>query len=175
MTKENVEKFFLTGRHERKWDPSSFVTYHKSLLVFFRWCVQNGYLQSNPADHIEVPKTAKKLPPKLSLDQAQHVLRVAKNYPWYDEFIRERNVAIIATFLFAGLRRQELINLDCTDIDLNAGSIFVRSGKGQKDRCIPMSEDLRVILQTYIIQRKRLKRTCPHQFFASFTLTRHDG
>lgn len=171
VTRENVEKFFLTGRHERKWDPSSFVTYHKSLLVFFRWCVQKGYLMENPAEHIEMPKCAKKLPSKLSLDQARHLLKISQNHPWYDEFLRERNTAIIAMFLFSGVRRQELLNLECADVDLSAGSIFIRSGKGQKDRYIPMSEDLRNYLQSYILQRTRLKRACSH-FFTSFTLDR---
>ena len=171
VTDENVQKFFFEGRHTRKWDPSSFVTYHKSLIVFFRWCVNNEHLAENPADKIELPKTRKKLPKKLTLDEATTILQATRETGWYHEFIRSRNVAIIATFLFAGLRRQELIDLKVENLDLKGGSILVQNGKGGKDRYIPVCEELKTILQEYDAMRNGWKRTCP-EFFSSFTLNR---
>ena len=75
-------------------------------------------------------------------------------------------------FIFAGLRRQELLKLKYADVDLENFTIFVRQGKGNKDRIIPMSTTLAQTLKKYIEERKRLNRTCP-EFFVS--LNRNSG
>jgi site-specific recombinase XerD len=79
--------------------------------------------------------------------------------------LRYRNHAIIATFLFAGLRKSELLHLSFTDTDLAGLSIFVRRGKGRKDRIVPVSGSLAEILAPYVQERRRQQKTCP-EFFA---------
>jgi site-specific recombinase XerD len=69
-------------------------------------------------------------------------------------------------FVFAGLRKKELLHLMMTDVDIENLSIFVRQGKGNKDRVIPMSFTLAQSLSQYLEERKRLNKTCP-EFFAS--------
>lgn len=162
----NVRNFFFFGRTERQWNSNSFITYHKSLVVFFRWCVQHGYMQDNPADDIELPKLEKKLPPKLTKQEALKILETVYNYPYKYKFLRHRNYAIFSTFLFAGLRKKELLNLKYNDVDLENLSIFVYQGKGSKDRVVPISSRLAECLDKYINERNRLNKTCP-EFFAS--------
>lgn len=161
-----VKDYFFQGRVERNWCANSFVTIHKSLVVFFRWCVQEGYMEVNFADDIELPKIEKKLPPKLTRQDALKLLEVVYNYPYPYHFLRYRNQAIFATFIFSGLRSKELLSLKFTDIDLENLSIFVRQGKGSKDRIIPISYKLAEILKKYLSERKRLNKTCP-EFFVS--------
>ncbi|SYZ71920.1 conserved hypothetical protein [Candidatus Zixiibacteriota bacterium] len=165
-TDSKVREFFFHGRQERHWAPNSFITYHKSLAVFFRWCVRQGYLQSNPTDDMEMPKTEKKLPSKLKKQEVLRLLEIAQNYPYPYTFQRFRNHAIFATFVYAGLRKKELLNLKMVDVDIMNQSIFIRQGKGSKDRVVPMSPTLSGILRRYIEQRNRLKKTCP-EFFTS--------
>src|SRR3989344_8196763 len=144
---ENTRALFFYGRTERGWKPNTFIIYHKTLVVFFRWCVENGYMRENPVADIEVPKLEKRIPPKLTKQEAMRLLEIVYNYPYYYKFLRYRNHAIFATFLFAGLRRGELLKLKYTDVDLDNFSIFVRQGKGSKDRIVPMSQTLAPILQ----------------------------
>lgn len=165
-TSDKVREFFYNGRLERHWAPNSFITYHKSLAVFFRWCVEQKYIVSNPTDDIEMPKTAKKLPPKLTRQEALRLLEIVQNYPYSYTFLRHRNYAIFATFIYAGLRKKELLQLRMVDIDLPNQSIFIRQGKGSKDRVVPMSSKLTEILQRYLEERVRLNKTCP-EFFVS--------
>src|SRR4051812_6220548 len=61
-TDENVRSLFYYGRTEKHWQPNTFIIYHVSLLVFFRWCVAQGYLHHNPVLRIEKPKLTKRLP-----------------------------------------------------------------------------------------------------------------
>lgn len=168
VNERNVREFFIHGRTQRGWRPATFIQFHKSLLVFFRWCVQEQYLASNPAEDIEAPKLEKRLPPKLTRQQALRLLEIAYNYPYGYHYVRYRNHAIFSTFIFAGLRRKELLDLKYADVDLENLTLFVRQGKGSKDRIIPISYTLAQTLKRYLEERKRLKKTCP-EFFASLT------
>ena len=165
---DNLRGFFYWGRTELGWNPNTFRHYHKTLLVFMRYCIKNGYTteQKNLLNDIEVPKLEKKLPPKLTRQQAERLLEIVYNYPWDYKYLRYRNHAIFSTFLFAGLRKNELLNLKFYDVDIENLSIFIRQGKGSKDRVVPMSYTLAQSLKKYKDERKRLNKTCP-QFFAS--------
>ncbi len=166
VTEENVRTLFYYGRTDRKWSVNTFIVYHKSLLVFFRWCVKQGYMEKNPITNIEKPKLEKKLPNKLTKQDALRLLEVVYNYPYQYSFLRYRNHAIFATFIFAGLRKQELLNLMYSDVDTENLTIFVRQGKGAKDRIIPMSFTLAQSLRKYKDERKRLNKSNP-EFFCS--------
>lgn len=161
-----VHEFFLEGRITHHWSPATFLTYYKTLKVFFRWCIREEFLEKNFVDDLEKPKLEKKLPRKLSLKDAERILETACNYPYDYPYLRYRNHAIFATFIFAGLRKRELLNLKFSDVDLETRSILVRQGKGRKDRYIPIGYRLAEILRRYTVERKRLNKTCP-EFFAS--------
>lgn len=165
-TPERVREFFYRGRAERHWSTASFITFHNSLAVFFRWCVERGLMPSNPADGIERPKLSKRLPQRLTEQEVLRLLEYVQNYPWPYTFLRYRNYAIFATFVFAGLRKNELLHLRLVDLDLDDRSILVRQGKGSKDRMVPVSSTLAGILARYLEERRRLGRTCP-EFFTS--------
>ncbi len=166
VTLENIRKLFYYGRTERKWSTNTFIGYHKSLIVFFRWCEKEGYMKFNPIDEIEVPKLEKRLPPKLTKQEAMRILEVVQNYPYINDFLRQRNYAIFTTFIMAGLRRSELLHLKCVDVEIDNLSLFVRQGKGNKDRVIPINYKLAEVLKKYARERKKLNKTCP-EFFVS--------
>lgn len=133
VSDENVHNLFYVGRTQRNWSVNTYIVYRKTLLVFFRWCVQHKYLDKNPILEIEVPRMEKKLPSKLTKQMSLKLLEIVYNYPYTNSYLRYRNHAIFATFIFAGLRKQELLNLKVTDIDIDNLSIFIRQGKGNKD------------------------------------------
>ena len=163
-TQEKIREFFYRGRAELHWQPNSYITFHKSLAVFFRWCVEHKHLAANPTDGMELPRVAKTLPPRLTKQEAARLLEIVINYPYPYTFLRYRNHAIFAMFLFAGLRKTELLQLQMVDLDVANQSVFVRRGKGGKDRVVPMSATLRGILRRYLEERARLRRTCPEVF-----------
>lgn len=171
VTEENVRAFFYYGRSERKWSSATYITFHHSLIVFFRWCVEEKYLTKNCVENIPKPKLEKKIPRKLTRQEALQLLEVTYNYPYIDKFLRYRNHAIFSMFIFAGLRKSELLHLKFTDVDIENLSIFIRQGKGSKDRIIPMSFTLADTLKKYTEERRRVGKTCP-EFFASLNRNR---
>ena len=124
-----------------------------SLVVFFDWAVINGYLKDNYVKGIELPKIPKSLPKSLSKSQAILVMEAALNYPHKENFLRYRNHAILATFIFAGLRKDELFKLKLDDVNIENRTLFIY-GKGGKERIIPMSYKLASILQRYLKERQ---------------------
>lgn len=167
VNENNLRELFIHGRTIRKWRPNTFIGYHKSLGVFFRWCRTNRYMTEDPLRDIELPKVEKRLPSKFTNQEAQKILEIVYNLPYDHKFLRYRNHAIFSTFLFAGLRKSELLNLRYTDVDVENMTIFVNQGKGNKDRIIPITFTLAVTLKRYLEERNRLHKTCP-QFFTSY-------
>ena len=172
ISQVSVQKVLMHGRKERSWSPKTFVMFKLSLEVFFRWCMQMRYMNTNPAATIETPKVKSPIPTKLTKQQATELLEWVYNYPYPYIFQKYRNHAIFAVALFCGLRKKEILELQYSDVDLENASLYVRQGKGNKERIVPMNQSLIPILRVYLIERKRLRKTCP-QFFVS--LNRNKG
>ncbi|MES2436597.1 MAG: tyrosine-type recombinase/integrase [Patescibacteria group bacterium] len=166
VSEKSIQELFLYGRTQRQWRTNTHIVFHISLNVFFRWCIQGGYIKINPTENMEVPKVEKRLPPKLTKQDTLKLLEVVYNYPYDYRYLKYRNHAIFSTFIFAGLRKKELLELKLSDVDIENLTIFIRQGKGNKDRVVPMTYTLAQTLKVYMSERKRLNKTCPH-FFAS--------
>ncbi len=170
VTSQNIQAFFFHGRRQRNWEANTFLSYHKSLAVFFDWCKERKFISVNPIEDLEVPKLNRKLPSKLTQQDALKLLEIVYNYSFQTKFARNRNHAIFSTFIFAGLRKKELLNLKYTDVDIENLTIFIHQGKGSKDRIIPISSTLAQSLKRYLEERKMLNKICP-EFFASSART----
>ena len=60
--------------------------------------------------------------------------------PDVSEILGQRDRAILEALYSTGMRRMELIGLKLYDLDQERGTVFIRQGKGKKDRMIPMGE-----------------------------------
>jgi len=131
-------------------------------------------MDSNPLNGIEKPRMEKRLPRRLTLNEAKLVLDASFHMKYAYQFECYRNRAIIGVMLFTGLRKQEVINLKLRDVDLKEKMIFVNQGKGAKDRSVPINAHLSVILQEYISDRERIGRESL-QFFTGMNENRPFG
>ena len=157
ITTERLRGYLYKKRLDG-WTADTFLNQYKGLKMFFKWCVQNGYMQSNPIEPIQTPKLEKKLPKRISKQDALAVLDYAFHRKAAYRFERYRNRAVFGVMLYAGLRAQEVSNLKNGDVDLLNRVIRVNRGKGAKDRIVPISFALLRYLQEYVIDRKRLAK-----------------
>ncbi|MDR3519441.1 MAG: tyrosine-type recombinase/integrase [Candidatus Pacebacteria bacterium] len=164
VSEKNIRQMFFHGRMERKWCSGTYICNYRALKVFFDWCIKEGHMKDNPMLCLELPRLEKRLPVKLTKQESSRLLEVVFNYPYDYEYLRYRNYAIFSLFLFAGLRRSELLKLKLTNIDIENLTIFVSQGKGSKDRMIPINFTLAETLKRYLVERKRLNKTCPELF-----------
>jgi site-specific recombinase XerD len=104
-----------------------------------KYLTNYGYAEGNPCGQVVLPKKSRRMPAVLTLEEARRVLKVADDHacPW----MGFRNRAIVAVLVFCGLRRQELIDVKISDIDLKSRWLKVRKGKGGKGRSIPLAPE----------------------------------
>jgi len=62
--------------------------------------------------------------------------------------------ALLSVIYSCGLRRSEVLNLKLTDIDSNRGLIIIRQSKGKKDRIVPLSIKIKILLDEYLVAYK---------------------
>lgn len=94
---------------------------------------------------IQRPKKSKTLPNVLSKSEIKKLLLAPKNI---------KHKAILAVLYSAGLRLSEVINLRIEDIHSDEGHIFIKGGKGKKDRTTILSPTLLNLLRHYYIAQK---------------------
>ncbi|QMU64832.1 MAG: tyrosine-type recombinase/integrase [Flavobacteriaceae bacterium] len=120
-------------------------------------------MSSNPAEKIEKPKLPKRIPRCLDKGQIESLLLHLDCYSWFNDLEAKRNKAIIRTFLYTGVRLNELLKLKTTSINFEASEIIIYEGKGSKDRIIPIHPDLMLYLKAY----QDVKKIPTEYFFSS--------
>jgi integrase/recombinase XerD len=96
-------------------------------------------------DRLERPRKEKKLPVVFSMEEVGRIIRSIRN---------EKHRIMISLIYSAGLRISELLNLMPVDIDSTRMIIHIRSGKGRKDRIVPLSEKVFGSLRVYFRRYK---------------------
>jgi integrase/recombinase XerD len=142
VTKPILERYQRHLYHHRKKNgqPLSFRSQHGCLVpvrAFFKWLCRQNHLLANPAADLDLPRAEKRLPRHvLTASEAERVLAL----PDEAEPLGLRDRAILEAFYSTGMRRMELLGLKLYDLDAERGTVFIRQGKGKKDRMIPMGE-----------------------------------
>ncbi len=121
-----------------------------ALKSFYRWLFDRGYI-----DHSPLPKFVPKQPPAFvpyiySVGELRRILQA------FDEVCRSSILlesitakTMVLTLYGCGLRRQEAINLDRTDVDFAQSLLTIRDTKFLKTRLVPFGEQLGRELKIY--------------------------
>ena len=152
VTRPILERYRRYLYHYRKPDgqPMTFRSQCNRLVplrAYFKWLCRNNYILYNPASELELPKIEKRLPRNvLTIEEAERTINSTNVET--PTGIRDR--AILETFYSTGLRRSELMNLGIYDIDLGQRTVFVKEGKGMKDRIVPIGERAAAWVEKYL-------------------------
>lgn len=144
---ETLQQFIYAVAKEV--NPRSQARIISGLKSFFNYLVFEDYRNDNPLELIEAPKTGRKLPDTLSLDEIDTLIEnidLSTNEG-------ERNRAMLETLYGCGLRVSELITLKISDLFFDEGFIKI-TGKGNKERFVPIGP----LTQKYIdLYRKEIR------------------
>lgn len=119
---------FFARLQERGLSPSRRHQAYRTLKTFFRWCVETETLRTDPLRGFSM-RTPKTLPQVPTEDELRAVLAAC---PETVEGVRNR--AMLLVLADAGLRAGKLLHLLVEDWRTLDRGVFVRSGKGRKDR-----------------------------------------
>lgn len=115
------------------------------LNSFYKYLLFMGKCSINPCDGIKHPKLSKKLPEYLTSEEINKLFDIRLTKP-----IDYRNKAMLEVLYATGTRISELINLELNQIDFDECIIRV-TGKGKKDRIIPIGDTAMDALKNYIL------------------------
>ncbi len=124
-----------------------------TLRSFFRFLHREGYVDFNPAKLIQNPKTDRRLPRFLTVDEVFSLVEKPEGFG----FLPVRNRAILELIYSAGLRVSEVSGLSVDDVNLRDGYVKVK-GKRRKERIVPIGSKAIDALKRYVIERKLLKK-----------------
>ncbi len=131
---------------------------------FFAFLVSRGYVLQDPAQGIPLPRSTRLPRGILSESQAQRLVAA----PPPDSLIGKRDRAILELLYGTGIRLGEAARADVSDLDLREGVLLVRSGKGRKDRVVPVEGRAALALDTYLGEARPelVKRVDPALFIS---------
>lgn len=124
---------------------------HSAIKLFYRYTV----VQPMKFAHIEYPKSQKKLPQVIDKDYLVSCINTIQNI---------KHKAIIMLAYSTGMRVSEVCNLLITDIDSRRMLITIRQAKGNKDRLVPLSDNVLTALRSYFATYKPKKYLFNGQF-----------
>lgn len=132
---------------------SPFATARKvsTIKSFFNALTKLELLGKNPAINFEIPALPKRLPVYLSLEESDKLLKAPEGTKFE---VRDRS--ILALLLYCGLRVSELVGLNLRDIDLASENLRV-TGKGNKQRLVPIAYEAILLLERYMDERPYVK------------------
>ncbi len=119
---------------------------------FYRFLTLDGFIEVDPTELLESPILPKHLPSYLSTEEVDRL----EDSIDLDSNEGQRNRAIIEVLFSCGLRVSELVNLKFSDLNLDEHFMHV-TGKGDKERLVPISDRAITELQRWFIDRDRLK------------------
>ena len=135
---------YLKYRHERGLKARSTARTLSTLRRFFQYLVRQHYISQDPMALIDNPKLPKPLPKALTEKQIDLLL----TEPSPDVPIELRDKAMLELMYATGLRVSELVNMQLSDVSLRQGVVRI-TGKGNKERIVPMGEEASHWLLTY--------------------------
>jgi integrase/recombinase XerD len=114
------------------------------LKSFFGYLIFEDYRLDNPLELIESPKTGRKLPDVLSVDEIDTLITAID----LTSNEGERNRAMLETLYGCGLRVSELVGLKISDLFFEEGFIKI-TGKGNKERFVPIGKAAQKYIYIY--------------------------
>jgi len=119
-----------------------------SLRGYCRWALAHHLLLENPASEVKDVPTEPLAPRSLPAEAIDALLRSVRAEP--NTVLRARDEALLALLIYAGLRVQEVCDLQLRDLDVQSGTLTVRSGKAAMARRVPLHADAERILRRYL-------------------------
>ncbi len=142
ITEETIQQFIYSVSKEV--NPRSQARIISGLKSFFSYLIFEDYRSDNPMELIETPKTGRKLPDTLSVEEIDALISAID----LSSNEGERNRAILETLYGCGLRVSELVSLKISDLFFDEGFIKI-TGKGNKQRFVPIGNLTKNYMQLY--------------------------
>jgi integrase/recombinase XerD len=125
--------------------PSSVARAVVSLRSLYRFLAREGRIESDPTSKLSAPRQPRSLPKAIGLEEVTRLVELPS-----PDLLGRRDRGILEMLYGSGIRISELVSLDLDDVDLDEGSVLVRSGKGSKARRVPLGRSAARAVGDYV-------------------------
>ena len=134
LNDQNI-RALISQRHRQGLGGASLQRMLSSFRSFFKYLLIENKIKNNPAANVQAPKTSRKLPATLDVDNVIRLIEIKG-----DEVETVRDRAILELFYSSGLRLSELSSLNIDDGKKSITGIIRVKGKGDKERDLPVGK-----------------------------------
>jgi site-specific recombinase XerD len=119
---------------------------------FFHFLFRRRWILEDPTKALVLPAHDNLPRTVLSLSEASQLMSAPHRFHgrWWWPHVEKRDHAILELLYGTGIRLAECIRLDVADVDLLQEQLFVRTGKGKKDRIVPIPTRAGLALDAYL-------------------------
>jgi integrase/recombinase XerD len=141
ITEEELRQYFLYLKNEKQYSRSTSTVALCAVKFFYEQTLG----REMPALTLVRPPRERKLPVILSQEEVQRVLNCVRHLHYR---------VCLSTIYGCGLRLQEGVQLQVTDIDSARMMLHIRGGKGNKDRYVPLPQRTLSLLRQYWVTHR---------------------
>lgn len=136
---------YLASLQSHQYQRTTLARKQASLRALFHWARRTERIVSDPSRGLRAPRQSRRLPRYLRSEEIEALLTAPDNSP---AGLRDR--ALLELLYASGLRAGEAVRLNLDDLDLEAGELRVRQGKGRKERIGLLGRAAIDALQNYL-------------------------
>ena len=134
---------------EQNLDPRTVNRKVACLRSYYKFLLRAGCIAANPMLRVKAPKMAKKLPEFVPEEALNGLLN---SFEFSSDFAGQRDQLVLEMLYGTGIRLSELIGIHADDVSLGASTVRV-TGKGNKQRLVPLNPSLKLVIEQYQARR----------------------
>ena len=147
LTKEQI-KNYIANCFDKGNSAATVVRRLISLSKFYKWLIEEGFIQQNPAKDIKLPKIPYQVPVFLEEEEFVAFLDALRGLQ------NKKQKAVLFLLLFTGARPMEIVNLQKRDLSIERQSAILRGAKGGKDRLVYFNTETAKVVNKYLLSVK---------------------
>jgi integrase/recombinase XerD len=148
ISEENLQGYFLYRRNESKWAPKTLRICYSAIKFYYIHVLHHDWRIFS----ILRTENERKLPCVLTKEDIHRLLAHVKTL---------HNFVFLSTVYACGLRLQEALNMQVTDIDGDRMMVHIHRGKGAKDRYVPLPKESLHLLRRYWLTHRNKNLVFP--------------
>lgn len=149
----------------REWSAVTYNTMRKLYNTFCSYLVNEWHISHNPFDKIPKMKEPKRIPKSYSLKQVDDIKKIVFSVFSWLSFLALRNRSLVLTLLYTWIRRDELLKLEISHVNIIDKTIYIVQWKGSKDRIVPIPDILYPHLEKFALLRNQTFLNNQSDFF----------
>jgi len=156
---KDLDKYVQYMRKEKSLEAKTCKRRIAAISTYYKWMVREGFLKNDPVYFIELPKAPSRLPVYLNEDEMATFQKIMEDEAQKRPIVGVRNRALYTLMMFGGLRISEALSIKESQVSMRDGYPVMVTiiGKGNKERQVPLNEDISRTLLAWIETKKALR------------------